>query len=215
MPAVSARRLAGKCQTAHCAGRAGSRGDCQARHHRGRVPHRATAQREGRTGEDTEKRAVEWSYDPHGDYGRNDPTCQPGLSTLCKKSPPACPRHDSQPVIAREDGDKEKQNVVVSRSKLHAILNRNDQIMSGAAWLKLPPQHVPDCSEHLVRYYGWKSKRSRGERKTGESGQAGLISAINNSSLALNRSNFALSPTSARPDAERPLPTRSGHSRPN
>ena len=26
-------------------------------------------------------------------------------------------------------------------------------------------QHVPDRGEHLVRYYGWYSNRSRGDRK--------------------------------------------------
>ena len=60
---------------------------------------------------------------------------------------------------------KEKQGVVVYRSKLHATLKRNFQIMPGAAWLKLLLQHVPDRGEHLVRYYGWYSNRSRGERK--------------------------------------------------
>ena len=60
---------------------------------------------------------------------------------------------------------KEKQGVVVYRSKLHATLKRNFQIMPGAAWLKLLLQHVPDRGEHLVRYYDWYSNRSRGERK--------------------------------------------------
>jgi hypothetical protein len=36
--------------------------------------------------------------------------------------------------------------------------------MPGAAWLKLLLQHVPDRGEHLVRYYGWYSNRSRGDR---------------------------------------------------
>ncbi|MCP5443693.1 MAG: hypothetical protein H6968_11725 [Chromatiaceae bacterium] len=36
--------------------------------------------------------------------------------------------------------------------------------MSGAAWLKVLLQHVPDRGEHLVHYYGWYSNRSRGER---------------------------------------------------
>ncbi len=37
--------------------------------------------------------------------------------------------------------------------------------MPGAQWLKLLLQHVPDKGEHLVRYYGWYSNRSRGMRK--------------------------------------------------
>ena len=34
--------------------------------------------------------------------------------------------------------------------------------MPGAAWLKFLLQHVPYRGEHLVRYYGWYSNRSRG-----------------------------------------------------
>ena len=54
---------------------------------------------------------------------------------------------------------------MVYRSRHHATLKRNFQIMPGAAWLKLLLQHVPDRGEHLVRYYGWYSNRSRGDRK--------------------------------------------------
>ncbi len=57
-----------------------------------------------------------------------------------------------------------QQGMVVYRSRHHATLKRNFQIMPGAAWLKLLLQHVPDRGEHLVRYYGWYSNRSRGDR---------------------------------------------------
>jgi hypothetical protein len=60
---------------------------------------------------------------------------------------------------------KEKQGMVIYRSKHHATLKRNFQIMSGAVWLRLLLQHIPDRGEHLVRYYGWYSNRSRGDRK--------------------------------------------------
>jgi len=46
----------------------------------------------------------------------------------------------------------------------HARLKRNFQSMPGAAWLTLFLQHVPDRGEHLVRYYGGYSNRSRGDR---------------------------------------------------
>jgi len=49
---------------------------------------------------------------------------------------------------------KAKQGMLVYRSKHHAILKRNFQIMPGTAWLKLLLQHVPDQREHLVRFYG-------------------------------------------------------------
>ncbi|MFQ5938373.1 MAG: transposase, partial [Acidiferrobacterales bacterium] len=53
---------------------------------------------------------------------------------------------------------------VIYRSKLHATLKRNFQLMPGAQWLKLLLQHIPDRYEHLVRYYGYYSNRSRGQR---------------------------------------------------
>ena len=43
-----------------------------------------------------------------------------------------------------------------------------DRLLSNYArhtWLELLLQHVPDQGEHLVRYYGWYSNRSRGVRK--------------------------------------------------
>ncbi len=63
---------------------------------------------------------------------------------------------------------KTKQGVMVYRSKLHATLKRNFQIRPGTVWLKLLLQHVPDHSEHLVRYYCWYSNRSRGDHIRGE-----------------------------------------------
>jgi hypothetical protein len=55
--------------------------------------------------------------------------------------------------------------LLVYRSKLHATLNRNYQLMPGAEWLKLLIRHIPDKGEYLVRYYGWYSSRCRGERR--------------------------------------------------
>jgi hypothetical protein len=37
-------------------------------------------------------------------------------------------------------------------------------LMPGAEWLELLCKHIPDRYEHLVRYCGWYSKRSRGAR---------------------------------------------------
>ena len=53
---------------------------------------------------------------------------------------------------------------VIYRSKMHAGLKCNFQVMSGAAWLELLCRHIPDRYEHLVRYVGWYSNRARGER---------------------------------------------------
>jgi hypothetical protein len=41
--------------------------------------------------------------------------------------------------------------MVIYRSKLHASLKRNLQVMPGVAWLKLLCKHVPDRHEHMVR----------------------------------------------------------------
>jgi len=55
-------------------------------------------------------------------------------------------------------------HTVIYRSKVHLGLKPNFQMMPGAEWLELLLRHVPDCYEHLVRYVGWYSNRSRGER---------------------------------------------------
>ena len=41
---------------------------------------------------------------------------------------------------------------VIYKSKRHATLKRNFQVMPGAEWLQLLIQHIPDKNEHLVRY---------------------------------------------------------------
>ncbi len=58
--------------------------------------------------------------------------------------------------------------MVIYRSKLHATLKRNYQLMPALRWLRLLMNHVPDKYEHLVRYYGCYSNRSRGARKLAE-----------------------------------------------
>jgi len=41
--------------------------------------------------------------------------------------------------------------IVIYRSKMHAGLKRNFQLMPGAEWLELLCRHIPDRYEHLVR----------------------------------------------------------------
>jgi predicted protein tyrosine phosphatase len=43
---------------------------------------------------------------------------------------------------------------VIYRSKMHAGLKRNFQVMPGAERLALLCKHIPDRYEHLVRYVG-------------------------------------------------------------
>ena len=57
-----------------------------------------------------------------------------------------------------------RSGTVIYRSKMHAGLKRNFQVMPGAQWLELLCRHIPDRYEHLVRYCGWYSNRARGER---------------------------------------------------
>ena len=50
---------------------------------------------------------------------------------------------------------------VIYRSKMHLGLKRNFQVMPGAQWLELLCRHIPDRYEHIVRYVGLYSNRSR------------------------------------------------------
>ena len=61
-----------------------------------------------------------------------------------------------------------KSCTVIYRSKLHATLKRNYQLMPALKWLRLLLNHIPDKYEHLVRYYGYYSNRSRGARRLAE-----------------------------------------------
>ena len=64
--------------------------------------------------------------------------------------------------------------VVICRSKMHAGLKCNFQVMPGAAWLELLCKHVPDRYEHLVRYVGWYSNRAAsGQKVSPRAGAAG------------------------------------------
>jgi len=56
-------------------------------------------------------------------------------------------------------------STVIYRSRMHKTLKRNFQIMHGADWLAQLCRHIPDRFEHLVRYAGWYSNRSRGKRR--------------------------------------------------
>ena len=48
----------------------------------------------------------------------------------------------------------------------------NFQVMPGAQWLELLLRHIPDRTEHLVRYVGWYSNRVSGERAKKAQGDA-------------------------------------------
>lgn len=67
-----------------------------------------------------------------------------------------------------------RTGTVIYRSKMHAGLKKNFQMMPGAAWLELLCKHIPDRYAHLVRYVGWYSNRARGERAKARMGRDGL-----------------------------------------
>jgi hypothetical protein len=54
---------------------------------------------------------------------------------------------------------------VIYRSRMYKTLKRNFQVMHGSDWLVQLCAHIPDRFEHLVRYAGWYSNRSRGKRR--------------------------------------------------
>ena len=56
------------------------------------------------------------------------------------------------PMSLEKMTDESAAGTVIYRSKMHAGLKRNFQVMSGAAWLELLCRHIPDRYEHLVRF---------------------------------------------------------------
>ena len=62
----------------------------------------------------------------------------------------------------------DSSGMVIYRSRLHATLKRNYQLMPALKWLRMLMNHIPDKYEHLVRYYGDYSNRSRGARRIAE-----------------------------------------------
>jgi Putative transposase len=47
---------------------------------------------------------------------------------------------------------------------LVAGVSRNFQVFDPLDFLAEVTQHIPDAGEHLIRYYGWYSNKSRGQR---------------------------------------------------
>jgi len=73
---------------------------------------------------------------------------------------------------------------VIYRSKMHAGLKRNFQVMPGAEWLELLCKHIPDRYAHLVRYAGWYSNRARGERAKKSCPSAAVVLASSDEPMA-------------------------------
>ena len=72
----------------------------------------------------------------------------------------------------------DKSCMVIYRSKLHATLKRNYQLMPALKWLRLLMNHDPDKYKQLVRYCGYYSNRSRGARRLAEQDDYTPVSVI-------------------------------------
>ena len=81
-------------------------------------------------------------------------------------------------VRVRSSDDDPESGTVIYRSRMHKTLKRNFQIMSGADWLVQLCRHIPDRFEHLVRYAGWYSNRSRGKRRRMEAQPAETVTRV-------------------------------------
>ena len=70
---------------------------------------------------------------------------------------------------------KPETGMVVYRSKMtHGRNKANFKVFDAAEFIAAITQHIPDKSFQLVRYYGWYSNRSRGDRRK----EAGLKTDI-------------------------------------
>ena len=85
-----------------------------------------------------------------------------------------------------------RTGTVLYRSQMHKSLKRNFQLLPAAEWLELLCRHIPDRFEHLVRYAGWYSNRSRGKRAGAKGGPAvANVSDTAESELSRARSTWA------------------------
>ena len=50
----------------------------------------------------------------------------------------------------------------------HGRHKKNFEILEAEAFIASITEHIPDKSFQLVRYYGWHSNRSRGDRRKGQ-----------------------------------------------
>ena len=50
----------------------------------------------------------------------------------------------------------------------HGKNKKDFQLFSAAEFIAAIAQHIPEKNFQLVRYYGWYSKRSRGDRQRSE-----------------------------------------------
>lgn len=61
---------------------------------------------------------------------------------------------------------------ILYHSKMNPSLKRNFEVFSPLEWLAALCVHIPDKGQHLLRYYGYYSNKSRGMREKKGEGKA-------------------------------------------
>ncbi len=55
-------------------------------------------------------------------------------------------------------------DTIIYRSRLNAKINRNFEVFTPTDFLAAITLHIPDKGAQMVRYYGWHSNKTRGQR---------------------------------------------------
>ncbi|MFH1562356.1 MAG: transposase, partial [Nitrospirota bacterium] len=71
---------------------------------------------------------------------------------------------------------KPEAKSILYHSKMNPSIKRNFEVFSPLEWLAALCMHIPDKGQHLIRYYGYYSNKSRGMREKNGAGKAGSLS---------------------------------------
>ena len=129
--------------------------------------------------------SVSWHHSGFNVYAGDTiwPSDEKGLENLARYIILACFSQERMAYIPAGDSSDGQAKVVYS--------SKNDgttQTFDALDWLAKQVSHVPNRGEHVVRYYGFYSKKSRGLRK--KSGKDAIVPALIDSDLfrkAFNR----------------------------
>jgi len=135
--------------------------------------------KEGKITEKTIKLITSWRYsgfnvDNHVFIKDDDLDGLEGLIQYIARAPLS-----QKKMLLNKAGDK-----VIYRSKLNASLKRNFQVFDPLEWIAAITSHIPDKGQQMIRYYGYYSNKSRGQRK--KEGARKLLTGDNTASNTLN-----------------------------
>ena len=116
--------------------------------------------KEGKITDSTIRLITSWRYsgfnvDNHVYIGSGNRDGLEGLVQYVARAPLS-----QEKMLLDESGNK-----VIYRSKLNPSLKRNFQIFDPLEWIAAVTSHIPDKGQHMIRYYGYYSNKSRGKRK--------------------------------------------------